>query len=99
MKSYMQSQARLLFLSLLLSTAASAASRPGRRLPSAELYLGLGHTQPVTAIAWSLDGKTLATGSRDHTVILWDVASRRPRATLAGYIGHEMGSFWYAPPI
>ena len=35
-----------------------------------------GHTREVTALAISPDGKTLATGSRDNTVKLWDVASR-----------------------
>lgn len=33
-----------------------------------------GHTQAVTSIAFSRDGKSLASGSRDHTVRLWDVS-------------------------
>jgi WD40 repeat protein len=31
----------------------------------------------VLAVAFSPDGKTLASGSNDDTIILWDVASRR----------------------
>jgi serine/threonine protein kinase/WD40 repeat protein len=31
-----------------------------------------GHLAPVTALAWSLDGKRLATASLDHTVRMWD---------------------------
>ena len=34
-----------------------------------------GHAGPVTAAAFSADGKTLATGSADTTVLLWDLAA------------------------
>lgn len=34
-----------------------------------------GHTDAVLAVAFAPDGKTVLTGSRDHTVRLWDVTS------------------------
>jgi len=47
-----------------------------------------GHEAYVYSVAFSPDGKTLASGSWDNTVRLWDVASRR---NLTKLIGHEAG--------
>ncbi|HXG09607.1 MAG TPA: FecR domain-containing protein [Gemmataceae bacterium] len=40
------------------------------------------HTERVTTIAFSRDGRTLATGSLDQTVQLWDPASGQLRTTF-----------------
>ena len=44
-----------------------------------------GHGSSILSVAFSPDGTTLASGSRDNTVILWDVAKRTKIRTLTGH--------------
>ncbi|MGP4001322.1 nSTAND1 domain-containing NTPase [Streptomyces sp. 8N706] len=44
-----------------------------------------GHTQLVRAVAFSPDGRTLATGSKDQTVRLWNVATGKLRTRFTGH--------------
>ena len=47
-----------------------------------------GHTDGVHSVAYSSNGRFIATGSDDHTVRLWDAATGLPIATLSGHSGY-----------
>jgi WD40 repeat protein len=75
----------LLFVvfALILATVVSVLS-----LPRASEIVLTGHTNWVTDVAFSPDSHILATASRDDTVRLWDVASRKPLGDpLTGHTG------------
>ncbi|WP_399457163.1 WD40 repeat domain-containing protein, partial [Streptomyces sp. WAC05858] len=47
-----------------------------------------GHNDNVLAVAFSPDGKTLATGSNDDTARLWSTGTGSARTTLKGHNGN-----------
>ncbi len=55
-----------------------------------------GHTGDVYAVAFSPDGRTLASGVLDMTIKLWDVATGRELHTLAGH-AREVHSVAFSP--
>jgi WD40 repeat protein len=57
---------------------------PGVRL----LQTLRGHTAPLGQVAWSPDGRLLATSSKDYTVKVWDASSGTCLHTI---VGHEDG--------
>ncbi|MBI3248821.1 MAG: WD40 repeat domain-containing protein [Deltaproteobacteria bacterium] len=45
-----------------------------------------GHTDSVYSVAFSPDGRTLASGSHDKTICIWDVSQGQPQAILRDHV-------------
>ncbi|KAJ1699609.1 hypothetical protein LUZ63_008121 [Rhynchospora breviuscula] len=58
----------------------------------AELVTVTGSSAPITSVSWAPDGRHLATGQRDSTVVLYDVTAMKPLLTLYGLSTSWVGS-------
>jgi WD40 repeat protein len=59
-----------------------------QKFPEGNVITYHGHNSYIFSIAWSPDGKRIASASKDATVQIWDVASGRRIFT---YRGHTSG--------
>lgn len=60
------------------------------------LKLLTGHREGVKSVSFSPDGQTIASGSPDNTVRLWNVETGRNIKTLTGYI-RDVHSMHFSP--
>ena len=62
-----------------------------------EVFPQLAHSGIVNSVAFSPDRRTLASGSADGSVKLWDIASGREIRTLSGQALLEVTSIAFSP--
>ncbi len=89
----MKTNPRMLLLAMLVCglTCSSSGDRDNKKdedggSPSSTKEVWLkGHTQPVTRISYSPDGKHIASSSADCTVKVWDTQTGRVTTTFKGH--------------
>ena len=74
----------------------SASRAPTPSSHSKALYTYHGHTASVNAVAWSPDGKRIASGSTDNTVQVWDAIDGRHVFTYKGHT-NPVGAVAWSP--
>ncbi len=63
---------------------------PTEAMEHLQLYLGLGHSDDVTSITLSNDGRYLFSGSKDKTIKQWEISTGKEVAT---YVGLKDGGY------
>ncbi len=65
-----------------------------QRLCHLQLHTFIGHRAPLTSVAWSPNGKFLATGSADGTAKIWPACGGRELLTLRGHSSGVTSLSW-----
>jgi WD40 repeat protein len=78
---------------LALGLVPAGEGRAGKHRATSKQRATLsGHVEYIWSVAYSPDGRTLASGSWDRTIKLWQVATGKVRATLEGHGGEVLWS-------
>lgn len=73
---------------LLWAQAVCLAQKP-------ELVVQTGHTGLITAAAYGRDGRTVATGSMDGVIKIWDARDWRELKTFVGHVGEDIDDLYF----
>ncbi|HKV83550.1 MAG TPA: WD40 repeat domain-containing protein [Ktedonobacterales bacterium] len=85
-------------LATATSTANAGTSTASAGTPTGQVGTRLAtyarHTNAVDALAWSPDGRWIASGAWDNTVQLWDAATGTQRLLFSGHSDHVISVAW-----
>ena len=88
-------QARQVYQQIVRDFADQPAVTQARTRLAEQVQLTLkGHRSGVSSVAWSRDGRRLATGSLDETAKVWDAETGKELLTLSGYRGCVRSVAW-----
>ena len=76
----------LSFVGVLLVQNSLAEENNPINLPERGVTLR-GHSAGISSLSFAPDGRTLASGSNDATIRLWDVVALREKSRLTGHTG------------
>jgi HEAT repeat protein len=62
--------------------------------PGSTLFTYRGHTSEIESVAWSPDGKRIASGSADNTVQVWDATTGSQLLTYRGHTNRVESVAW-----
>jgi WD40 repeat protein len=74
--------------SLLAAAGEDGALRIWDLARRTRLFYFAGHTNPLLAVAWSLDGRFVVDGSGDRTAFVWEVKGVEQGQRVAKLVGH-----------
>jgi WD40 repeat protein len=65
-----------------------------RRLCHSELIILAGHTDPISSVSWSPDGRRVLTSSHDNTARVWDPVTGKSLVTFAKHVYSLATATW-----
>jgi WD40 repeat protein/tRNA A-37 threonylcarbamoyl transferase component Bud32 len=77
-----------------LQRSVTGSTVPGSPPPRVPFYTYRGHQAEVSTLAWSIDGKQIASVSNDGVMQIWEAMKGNPVSTYQGHSGYRYAITW-----